>query len=54
VAREHHTNRRHIGRRQSAAPQNDLNEGAPGPAVAILERVDGLELRVRDRGLDER
>ena len=31
-----------------------MNEHAPGPAVAVDERMDRLELGVRDRGLNYR
>ena len=40
-------------RRQSPAAQDEMDEGASRPAVSIHERMDGLELCVRDRGLGD-
>ena len=36
---------------QSAATQNQVNESSAGPPVAVRERMDGFELRVRERCL---
>jgi hypothetical protein len=37
-----------------ATVQNNQNQGAPDAAVAVGERMDGLELHVSDCGLDYR
>ena len=40
--------------RQSPSTQDEMYDCAPSAAVAVHEWVDGLELRVRDRGLGDR
>jgi hypothetical protein len=40
--------------RDPAAAEDDVDEGATGASVSVGERMDGLELRVRDRRLDQR
>ena len=53
-ARQHDADWRDIGRRHSTAAQHDVDQGPTGAAVPVIERVDGLELGVDHRRLDER
>lgn len=40
--------------RQAASDEHRVDQGAADAAVAVLERVDRLELRVHQPGLHER
>ena len=44
----------HVRGGEAASTQHDVDERTPGAAVAVQERVDRLELRVRERGLSQR
>ncbi len=44
---------RHERGGQSPSPEDDLNQCSSRSAVSVVERVDGLELRMCDRSLDE-
>ena len=48
---EDERNRGEYSVRQPAAPQHELDQPAPGPAIAVGKRVDRLELRVCKCGL---
>ena len=39
---------------EAAAAEDDVDQGASGASVPVGEGVDGLELGVGDRGLNER
>ena len=54
VAGEHNADRWHIHRGQVAAAQDDVDQGPAGASVAVQERVDDLELRMHEAGLDHR
>lgn len=53
-ARRHHErNRRHETRRDTGAPQDNVDKASTYAAVAVDEWMDGLELSVRDRSLSD-
>ena len=54
MAGKHDADRWYVGRRQLTPPEDHLDEGATCASVAIRKWMDRLELRVRDRRLDER
>jgi hypothetical protein len=51
---EHHADRRDGRRAQGPPAEDDLDERAAGAVVAVLERVNRLDLGVEDRDLHER
>ena len=51
---EDERDRRENQSREAPAAQDHVNESPAGPPVAVDERVDGLELRMRERGLGDR
>src|SRR5438046_3951010 len=53
VSREDDADWRHECGGQSPSPEDDLNQCSSRSAVSVVERVDGLELRMCDRSLDE-
>src|SRR5437879_12507387 len=53
ISREDDTDRRHERGGQSPPSEDDLNQCSSRYAVSVIERVDGLELRMCDRRLDE-
>src|SRR5437667_9642268 len=53
ISRVDDTDRRYERGGQSPPSEDDLNQCASRSAVSVIERVDGLELRMCDRSLDE-
>src|SRR2546422_960845 len=53
ISREDDTDWRHERGGQSPPSEDDLNHCSSRSAVSVIEGVDGLELRMCDRSLDE-
>ena len=54
VGGEYEAHGRDVARCEAAPSQDDVDESATNTTVAVSEGVDGLELRVSDRSLDNR
>ena len=54
IGGEDEAHRRDVSRGKAASAEDNVDETPSDSAVAIRERVNGLELRVGDRGLSDR